>query len=95
MFFKVKKTVGEAPDGQDRAYLADTTHTSLYLVRPWRWGLTWGKEQKELLENKLVAAKGEGVGEGMEWEFGISRCKLLYTCITESLCRMVESNTTF
>ncbi|XP_065768800.1 peroxisome biogenesis factor 6 isoform X3 [Muntiacus reevesi] len=32
MFFKVKKTVGEAPDGQDRAYLADTTHTSLYLV---------------------------------------------------------------
>lgn len=34
MFFKVKKTVGEAPDGPTRAYLADTTHTSLYLVRP-------------------------------------------------------------
>ncbi|KAF6365040.1 peroxisomal biogenesis factor 6 [Rhinolophus ferrumequinum] len=32
MFFKVKKTVGEAPDGPTRAYLADTTHTSLYLV---------------------------------------------------------------
>ena len=49
MFFKVKRTVGEAPDGQARAYLADSAHTSLYLVRPWRWGLTWGKEQKELL----------------------------------------------
>ncbi|XP_036763144.2 peroxisome biogenesis factor 6 isoform X2 [Manis pentadactyla] len=32
MFFKVKRTVGEAPDGPARAYLADTTHTSLYLV---------------------------------------------------------------
>ncbi|XP_074204849.1 peroxisome biogenesis factor 6 isoform X3 [Camelus bactrianus] len=32
MFFKVKKTVGEAPDGPISAYLATTTHTSLYLV---------------------------------------------------------------
>ncbi|XP_044243154.2 peroxisome biogenesis factor 6 isoform X2 [Ursus arctos] len=32
MFFKVKKTIGEAPDGPSSAYLADTTHTSLYLV---------------------------------------------------------------
>nr|XP_035979944.1 peroxisome biogenesis factor 6 isoform X3 [Halichoerus grypus] len=32
MFFKVKKTVGEAPDGPTSAYLADTAHTSLYLV---------------------------------------------------------------
>ena len=23
-------------------------------------------------------AKGEGGGEGMDWEFGISRCKLVY-----------------
>ena len=30
------------------------------------------------IENRLVVAKGEGVGRGMEWEFGISRCKLLY-----------------
>lgn len=35
MFFKVKKTVGEAPGGPASSYLADTTHTSLYLVRPW------------------------------------------------------------
>ena len=25
-----------------------------------------------------MVAKGEGVGDGMEWEFGVSRCKLLY-----------------
>ena len=29
-------------------------------------------------ENRLVVAKGEGVWGGMEWEFGVSRCKLLY-----------------
>lgn len=37
MFFKVKKTIGEAPDGPTSAYLADITHTSLYLVRPGGW----------------------------------------------------------
>ena len=25
-----------------------------------------------------MAAKGEGAGRGMEWEVGVSRCKLLY-----------------
>ena len=30
------------------------------------------------IENRLVVAKGEGAGEGMEWEVGMSRCKLLY-----------------
>ena len=25
-----------------------------------------------------MVAKGEGVGGGMEWEAGVSRCKLLY-----------------
>ena len=25
-----------------------------------------------------MVAKGEGLGEGMECEFGVSRCKLLY-----------------
>ena len=30
------------------------------------------------IENRLVVAKGEGVGGGMEWEVGISRCRLLY-----------------
>ena len=30
------------------------------------------------IENRLAAAKGEEVGERMEWEIGFSRCKLLY-----------------
>ena len=30
------------------------------------------------IENRLVVAKGEGVGGGMEWEVGVSRCELLY-----------------
>lgn len=33
VFFKVKKTIGDAPGGPPSAYLADTMHTSLYMVR--------------------------------------------------------------
>ena len=29
-------------------------------------------------ENRLMIAKGEGSGEGMEWEVRVSRCKALY-----------------
>ena len=29
-------------------------------------------------EIRLVVANGEEVGGGMEWEVGVSRCKLLY-----------------
>ena len=29
------------------------------------------------IENRLVVAKGEGVGGGIEWEVGVSRRKLL------------------
>ena len=33
-----------------------------------------------------MVAKGEGGGEGMEWEFGIGRCKLLYIeCINNKV----------
>ena len=35
-------------------------------------------ETKSGTENRLVVAKGEGGGRGQEWEFGISRCKLVY-----------------
>ena len=31
------------------------------------------------IEKRLVVATGEGVAGGMEWEPGVSRCKLLYT----------------
>ena len=30
------------------------------------------------IENRLVVVKGEQVGGGVEWEVGVSRCKLLY-----------------
>ena len=30
------------------------------------------------IENRLVVAKGEGVGGGIERVVGVSRCKLLY-----------------
>ena len=30
------------------------------------------------IENRLLVAKGEGVGEGMDWEIGVSRCRLLH-----------------
>ena len=30
------------------------------------------------IEIRLMAAKGEEGGRGIEWEFGVSRCKLLY-----------------
>ena len=33
---------------------------------------------KQDIENRLVVAKGKGVGGRMEWEVGVSRCKLLY-----------------
>ncbi|XP_051710697.1 peroxisome biogenesis factor 6 isoform X3 [Oryctolagus cuniculus] len=32
LFFKVKRTIGEVADGPASTYLADTTHTSLYMV---------------------------------------------------------------
>ena len=30
-------------------------------------------------ESRLVVAKGEGVGERMEWQVGVNRCKLSHT----------------
>ena len=30
------------------------------------------------IKNRLVVAKGEGDKRGMDWEFRISRCKLVY-----------------
>ena len=31
------------------------------------------------IQTQAVAAKGEGAGGELEWEAGVSRCKLLYT----------------
>ena len=30
------------------------------------------------IENRLVVAKGERGRSGMDWELGVSKCKLLY-----------------
>ena len=38
------------------------------------------------MENRLMVAKVEVGGGGMDWEFWISKCKLFYICIAESLC---------
>ena len=38
----------------------------------------WNRKRITDIENRLVIAKGVGGDEGMKWEFGVSRCKLLY-----------------
>ena len=40
--------------------------------------LIYETERDSDIENKLVVAKWEGCWGRMDWEFGISRCKLLY-----------------
>ena len=35
-------------------------------------------DQNRFTENRLVVAKWEGGGRGMDWEFGAGRCKLLH-----------------
>ena len=53
-------------------------------------------EQKQTeIENRFMVAKGEGHGKGMDWEFGVSRCKLgedngtplQYSCLENSMDR--------
>ncbi|XP_030868297.1 peroxisome biogenesis factor 6 isoform X3 [Gorilla gorilla gorilla] len=53
MFFKVKKTVGEAPDGPASAYLADTTHTSLYMVGSTLSPVPWLPSEESTLWSSL------------------------------------------
>ena len=36
------------------------------------------KHKQTHIENRLVVAKGVGGGCGMDWEFWVSRCKLLH-----------------
>ena len=35
-------------------------------------------KKKQIMERKLVVVRAEEEGRGMDWEFGVSRCKLLY-----------------
>ena len=43
-----------------------------------KWTYLWNRNRLTVIENRLVVAKEEWEG-GMDWEFGVSRCKLLYT----------------
>ena len=36
------------------------------------------KQKYTVTENRLVVAKGDGKGSGMDWELRVSRCKLLH-----------------
>ena len=36
------------------------------------------KQKQTHIENRLVVAKGEEGGSGMDWKFAVSKCKLLY-----------------
>ena len=42
------------------------------------WTYLWNRNRLTDIENRPVVAKGEGGRGGMDWEFGISKCKLLY-----------------
>ena len=53
--------------------------------------LTYETEPDSQTENRLP--RGKMSKGGMDWEFGVSQCKLLYICITESLCCTPEINT--
>ena len=49
------------------------------LKKWYKWTFLQNKNRLTDIKNRLVVAKGEGGGGGMEWEFGINRCKLVYT----------------
>ena len=52
------------------------------------------QKQTHRHREQTCGCQGGGGGGGMDWEFGISRCKLLHICITESLHCTPETNTT-
>ena len=44
-------------------------------------------------QTKNTLPRGTVSRGGMDWEFGISQCRLLYICIAQSLCCTPEMNT--
>ena len=48
------------------------------LKRWYKWIYLWNRNKIKDIENGLMVAKREGYGGRMDWEFGVSRCKLLY-----------------
>ena len=64
------------------------------------WNLKYGRngpiyktETDSNIENRLVVTKGEEGECGMDWEFGVSRCKLLHLeCIDNKVVLHSLSN---
>ena len=44
----------------------------------YKWTYLQNKKQVSNIENRFVVARGEGGRSGMDWEFGVGRCKLLH-----------------
>ena len=44
-----------------------------------KWTYLWNRNRIRDIGNTLLVAKGEGGGRRVDWELGISRCKLVYT----------------
>ena len=42
-----------------------------------KWIYLQNRNRLRCIENRFVVAKGEEGDSGMDWEFGVSRCKLL------------------
>ena len=59
------------------------------------WNMTqihlWNRNSLTDTENRLVVAKGDGKSGGMDWEFGLSWCKLLYMEQINSMGLMFSS----
>ena len=64
-----------------RKRMTNTVQYHLYVESKIWHKLTglWNRNRLRDIENRLVVAKGEGDGREMDWEFGFSRSKLLYT----------------
>jgi len=59
-----------------------------------KWTYVQNRSGLPDMENRLVIAKGEGKG-GMDWEFRISRCKLLHLeCIGNEVLLYSTGNST-
>ena len=58
----------------------DTMWYHLYVEsKIWhKWTYLQNRNRLTDIEIRLVVAKGEGGGTGMDWDFGVGRCKLLY-----------------
>ena len=58
----------------------DKYHTMLYVETKIWHKLTylWNRNRLTDIENRFVVAKGKSGTRGMDWEFGVSRCKLLH-----------------